>query len=111
MKEYFIYANSFAAPFFSDSSTHFVKAKSAVDALRKFAKSYKHPCGLYAAAAYDNADSYHKDGKILGRWLCNQARYLLDAKYTSFRQDAPGVFVLDDKPVKINKPKKGRVST
>lgn len=109
MKEYFIFANSFAAPFFSDSGTHFQKGKSAGDALNKFAASYKHPCGLYSAAAYDSAESYHKDGKILARWLCNQARILLESNYTSLRQDEPGVLIMDGKPVKIENPKEGQV--
>ena len=43
MKEYFIRANSFAAPFFSDSSSAFEKAETVEDALNNFARKYKNP--------------------------------------------------------------------
>ena len=105
--EYFIVANSFAAPFFSDQSDHFQEAPDPVSALELFFKSYKHPCGLYAAACYENANAYHKNGKVLARWLCNQALYLEKHKHTSFYQSGPGDFVLDGKPVKIKNPKHG----
>lgn len=71
-KEYFIVANSFAAPFFSDTSEHFVKAESPQEALMTFKDTYKHPCGLYAAVCYDDANAYHKNKKPLAKWLCNQ---------------------------------------
>lgn len=38
MSEWFITANSFAAPFISDTSTHFIEASSAKEALEKFSK-------------------------------------------------------------------------
>ena len=69
--EYFIYANSFAAPFFSDSSTSFVEAETPEAALKKFAADYKHPCGLYAASAYESADAYHKHEDSLAQWVSN----------------------------------------
>ncbi len=51
MSEFFIVANSFAAPFISDESTHYVKARTAPLALEQFAAKYNHPAGLYAALA------------------------------------------------------------
>lgn len=74
MTEYFIFANSFAAPFFSDQSTAYRKADDPVQALNDFAADYKHPCGLYAAVAYASADAYHKGAKALATWLCNHER-------------------------------------
>jgi hypothetical protein len=72
-REYFIVANSFAAPFFSDTSESFVKAHSAPEALEKFAAEYNHPCGLYAADAFKSADAYHKGHAPLSRWRSNKS--------------------------------------
>lgn len=74
MKEYFIVANSFAAPFFSDTSTHFYHADSPEEALERFSKKYSHPAGLYAASAFKSSDDYHKNKNPLCRWLSNKAR-------------------------------------
>ena len=60
MAEYFVVANSFAAPLISDQSTEYVQGESPADALERFAAEYKHPAGLYAAALYESADAYHK---------------------------------------------------
>ena len=60
MKEYFIRANSFSAPFCSDTSNHYIKAETPREALNKFALEYKHPAGLYSANLYNNADDMHK---------------------------------------------------
>ena len=73
-KRYFILANSFAAPFFSDTSTDYVEADSPREALEQFAAAYKHPAGLFAALAYSTADAYHGGDKPLARWLCNHER-------------------------------------
>lgn len=108
MKEYFIFASSFAAPFVSDTSTHFHKGESAGHALNDFAANgYKHPAGLYAAAAYDSADAYHRHGPILARWLSNHARVIEETRPTSVRSDGPGMLELDGKAVTVEKPKEG----
>ena len=65
MPKYFIVANSFVAPFVSDTSFEYVTAKSPEDGMEKFKKRYKHPCGLYAANLYENADAYHQNKKPL----------------------------------------------
>ena len=65
MKEYFIVANSFAAPFVSDTSMEFVKSSSPEKALEEFRELYSHPCGLYSAYCYNSSDSYHKGQKPL----------------------------------------------
>lgn len=70
-REFFITARSFAAPFFSDESTGYVKAESAEAALTKFAAGYSHPFGLYAAEAWESADHYQKSKVPLARWLSN----------------------------------------
>lgn len=79
--EFFIVANSFAAPFFSDKSTAFIEADSPEQALESFAASYSHPCGLYSAGAYENANAMHKNEPPLARWLSNKAAGL-DGKPT-----------------------------
>jgi hypothetical protein len=109
-KEYFIIANSFAAPFFSDESTHFVKADSPEAALQQFAeKEYDHPCGLYSAAVYASSDAYHKEKPGLKRWLSNHAAAIEQSEATSVRSDDPGTLVLDGKAVKVTNPKGGKV--
>jgi hypothetical protein len=76
MREYFIRANSFAAPFFSDTSEEFVKAPSAQKALDYFVANYKHPCGLYAARAYASADLYHKNPQdFIAEYLSQEAEF------------------------------------
>lgn len=111
MKEYFIVANSFAAPFCSDTSTHFHEGVSAGHSLNHFAETaYKHPCGLYSAAAYDSAEAYHKGAKPLQRWLSNHARTIEESGATSIRSDGPGVIELDGKPRKVKAPKEGSLA-
>lgn len=74
MKEYFVVANSNAAPFFSDESTHYVSADSPESALGKFMVSYTHPCGLYSANVYANADAYHKHTEPLAIYRSPKAQ-------------------------------------
>lgn len=114
MKEFFIYANSFAAPFISDDSSHFVEAENAREALEKFARTYSHPAGLYAANAYESADAYHKNEKPLSRWRCNHEikRAEIADKIKggySYLSQAPGKFEIDQKPYVVEKPKDGRI--
>ncbi len=72
MKKYFIITNSHAAPFFSDADEYYVKGKDPKDAMEKAVKNYSHPCGLYAANLYLNADAYHQKKKPLVTWQCNK---------------------------------------
>jgi hypothetical protein len=112
-QEYFIVANSFAAPFFSDDSTAFVKAASPVEALRKFAANYKHPAGLYAAIAFASADAYHKREKPLAKWLSNHERAKIratkDKGSYSYLGHGPGSFEVDGKAITVADPKAGDV--
>ena len=96
-RDFFVVANSFAAPFVSDQSTHFVAAYSPDEALEKLADQYAHPCGLYAAACYESADAYHKGEAMLGRWLSYRAQATADA--TVIRSISPGVVEVDGKIV------------
>jgi hypothetical protein len=99
MPEYFIDANSYAAPFVSDNSTKYVEADTPQEALEKFAADYKHPAGLYVAFAYESADDMHKGKYPLARWLSNKQiriEELTEGKgsYTLY-SDGPRSFELD----------------
>lgn len=111
--EYFICANSFAAPFFSDDSTDYVDAPSPKLALEKFASEYDHPAGLYAAVCYDSADAFHKGREPLAKWLCNheieKTRLTKDLGSYSYRGDGPGRFEIDGVLHTVENPKAGRV--
>ena len=112
MSEYFITANSFAAPFFSDTSEKFVSAETPASALEKFAAEYSHPCGLYAAFCYESADAYHKSAKPLAKWLCNheveKMRLTKDMGSYSFLGHAPGDFEVNGKRHRVENPKGGQ---
>lgn len=106
--EYFIVANSFAAPFCSDQSTGFQASLTPISALAAFAARYTHPFGLYAAEAYASAEAYHKGEKPVARWLSNHARAIAEKKPTLIVSHGPGSLELDGKAVKIESPKAGR---
>lgn len=80
MSEYFVVANSFAAPFFSVTSQGFVEGETPKKALRAFAANYDRPRGLYAAMLYASADAYHKGAEPLVKWMSNHAKALEAAK-------------------------------
>lgn len=111
--EWFIHANSFAAPFVSDSSSGFVRADTAEQALEKFAAEYDHPCGLYAAAVYRSADDYYKNVDPLARWLCNheleRQRLTNDLGGYSMLGHGPGDFEINGERHKVENPKQGKV--
>jgi hypothetical protein len=112
-REFFIWSNSFAAPFFSDESTGYVTAGSAEEALERFAAKYRHPAGLYSANCYGSADVYHKGGKPLAQWLCNHERVKQEATkglgVYSYYGEGPGRFRIGDKWFDVPEPKKGGV--
>jgi hypothetical protein len=108
-KEYFVNANSFAAPFFSDMSNHFVKEASPKKAMLKFVKEYKHPCGLYAANLYKNSDDYHKGKDPLVRWVCNEALFMESKTYVKVYKDRTGHIQLDDKWYDVEDPTGGKI--
>ena len=115
-REFFIVANSFAAPFVSDQSTGYAQGETASEALESFAVAYKRPAGLYAAIAYDNADSYHKSGPIRARWSCNlviaQERATAGKGVYSLRhdRDGKGEFIeVDGARTYVQNPRHGKV--
>jgi hypothetical protein len=63
--EYFVVANSKAAPFVSDTSNKFQKGRSPHEALGLFIEAYSHPSGLFSAAVYESSDDFHKGKKPL----------------------------------------------
>src|SRR5262245_53093735 len=69
MPEFFIVANSKAAPIVSDTTRTYVEADNAEDALVQFIREYSHPAGLYAARAYASADAFEKGQPYLDEWL------------------------------------------
>jgi hypothetical protein len=111
VREFFIVANSFAAPFMSDQSTQHVTAESPVAALEKFAAEYTHPCGLYAAQCYRTADAYHKGKKAMAQWLSNRVRAEKAATKGkgsySFMGHSPELFEVDGKRHQVKDPKGG----
>jgi hypothetical protein len=111
--EYFILANSFAAPFVSDQSISYIEADTPADALTTFATKYAHPAGLFSAACYESADDYHKSLSPLAMWLCNheieRSRLTANLGCFSYLGHAPGKFEIDGKLHEVENPKAGRV--
>ena len=111
MKEFFLVANSFAAPFVSDISTHYRTAETAGAALLDLAKAYGHPAGLYAADCYSSADDYHKGQKPLMRWLCNQElekqRVTNGMNCYSYFSERCGSFEINGEAYRVDDPKLG----
>lgn len=113
MREFFVFANSFAAPFCSDTSTEYVAAENPAEALAQFAKDYRHPAGLFFAACWASADDYHKGKPALAEWKSNRVLAEERAKEGkggySFCGHGPGHFEIDGKHVSVDDPKGGRV--
>jgi len=106
--EYFIVANSFAAPFFSDRSTSFQKANNPEQSLKTFAKKYDHPCGLYAAVCYKNAEDYHKNKKPLAKWLSNDAKFM-EGKTGMIKKEQVGEVEINGVMHHIENPQEGSI--
>ena len=73
MNEYFIVANSLAAPMVSDESKHYVEGRTPQSAMNKFLKAYRHWVGIYSANLYNNADEYHKGESATLHFRSNKA--------------------------------------
>lgn len=110
---YFIVANSFAAPFFSDQSTSFIEAATEVEALLQFKAKYSHPAGLYSANCYASADAYHGGQPQLAQWLCNheieKQRLTKDISGYSFLGHEPGRFEINRVMHVVENPKEGQI--
>ena len=72
-REFFVVANSGAAPFFSDTSKEFVEGPDAVLALEAFKEKYSHPCGLYSASIWLDANAYEKQVEPLATYISEEA--------------------------------------
>lgn len=107
--EYFVVANSFAAPFFSDRSTDFAQGETPTLALLSFAETYSHPYGLYSAAIYGSANAYHKNKPALARWLSNHAIFMQDKISGTIKGIAPGKVEINGVIHIIENPKDGTV--
>jgi hypothetical protein len=111
MSEYFVFSNSFAAPFFSDSATQFVEGETPKLALELFIKTYGHPAGLYFAALYASAEDFHKNRSALVTWTCNHEIELRNRTHGlgsySLLGIAPGQFKLNGELVTVEDPKAG----
>lgn len=73
MTEFFIVANSNAAPIVSDTSETYVEAETADGALVEFVAQYEHSFGLYSCNVYENADAYRKREEPLAKWRSKRA--------------------------------------
>ena len=113
MTEYFIVANSFAAPFCSDTSEEFIEAADPRAALEQFAARYNHPAGLYAANCFRDANAKAKGEAPLARWWSNRVRAEHEATKGlgsySFRGISAEAFEVDGKRFTVDDPKGGSV--
>lgn len=111
--EYFIYIQTFAAPFFSDTLTSYMEGKTPEEALTKAVKSCKHPAGVYSAVAYSSADDHHKGKNPIAKWLCNheieKERVTKGKGSYMYRGHSPGHFEVDGKTYKVKDPQGGRI--
>jgi len=111
-QEYYIFAQSFAAPFVSDDSEKYVEAEDEVEALTRFVDSYSHPMGLYSAVIYASHRDHVKRKKPLASWWSN---HLIQLKLAmkkaggccSMRGGGPGVFSVNDEDFNVPNPKGG----
>ena len=111
--EYFIHAESFAAPFCSDTLTRFVEAPTPTEALDQFVHGKPHPCGIYSAVCYTSSDDFHKGKTPLAKYLSNKALALQVATagkgaYVMQGRGA-GAFEVDGQLHRVPNPRDGRV--
>lgn len=66
-------ANSFAAPYFSDTDKVWRKGKTARAVLDAFVKNYKHPYGLYWAGVWRDANAFTRGHKALAEYLSKES--------------------------------------
>ena len=72
-REFFVVAHSGAAPFFSDTTKEFVEGRTAALALEAFKEQYSHPCGLYSAGIWLDANAYEKNAEPLATYISEKA--------------------------------------
>lgn len=115
MNEFFIVATSFAAPFISETTEHYIKAESPEAALEQLAATYAETViktGLYSATAYASHRDYHERKDPRAQWLCNheiEKQRLTAGGGFSYLGHAPGDFEINGERHKVENPKQGRV--
>jgi hypothetical protein len=111
--EYFIVANTFAAPFVSDRCEAFEEAESPEAALLAYVNRFSHPARLFAAAVYQSATDYHKDKGPLATWLCNheiaKRKAVQGKKRYSCVSLGPGRFKIDGDLIVVKNPFDGQI--
>jgi len=109
MKEYFIIANTFAAPFVSETIETFTKGKDAKDAMKNFIDGHKNE--IYSARGYKNADAFYKKEKPVVNYDCNKLLLLnsltKDKSTYSYLSHSDKEFELDDVIYKVEEPREG----
>lgn len=73
---FFVVANSNAAPIVSDTSHTWVEGDTPAEAMSNFVATYSHPCGLFAANLYADANSYHSSEDPIEQWRSQRAMSL-----------------------------------
>ena len=113
MPSFLIHSISFAAPLFGEEAMTEVEAKTAAEALEKFAKTFNNPEGLYSALCYTSAAAKAAGIRPIARWVCNheiavseQTRGQQEYAYYGY---GPGDFSVNGKRYKVPDPKAGRV--
>lgn len=111
--KYFIDANSFGAPFFSDGLSKFVEGKDAEDAMNNFIKDYKHPAGLYSANLYEDANAFHEGHEPLLKYRSN--KQLRIEELTADKKSGYSILTgtdfveIDNIRYTVDNPKEGRI--
>jgi len=113
MTRYFVVANSFAAPFVSDTSTGFVRGHDPEAAMERFVAEYSHPAGLYSALLYRDANAYHSGDPPICRWICNHELAMRDAQKDLdgclVRSNGPGSFEINGRAYSVENPTDGKI--
>jgi len=79
-RQFFVVAESYAAPFVSDSSKQYVHALTPSEALGTFIQAYSHPFGLYSANVYESADDYHQKKEPVAKFRSRDAKIQWESK-------------------------------
>lgn len=74
MKDYFVDITTFPAPIVGDRYQRYQTATDAKEALNQVVSSSRHGVGVYRAAAYDNADDFHRARNPSAEWESHQCQ-------------------------------------
>lgn len=110
MNEYFVRANSFAAPIVSDTSTGYQEGDTAEAAMLAFVEGYSHPSRLYSANLYASADDFHKGRPTLVEWMSNHALLLQHDGCATIRSLRPGLVEVNGEQRECEEPYDGKIT-